>query len=53
MIDSPWIAALFALFVWWFSTGAILWVVKNADRGGPDAHLLSGIFGLPFLGASG
>lgn len=51
MIDSPWIAALFALFTWWFSTGAILWVVKNADRGGPDAHLLSGIFGLPFLAA--
>ncbi|MDJ0628112.1 MAG: putative photosynthetic complex assembly protein PuhE [Rhodobacter sp.] len=49
MMTSPWIAALFALFVWWFSTGAILWVVKSADRHGPHAHFLSSIFGLPFL----
>jgi hypothetical protein len=24
MLHSPWIAALIALFLWWFSTGAIL-----------------------------
>jgi len=51
LLASPWIAALLALFIWWFSTGAILWVVKSADRSGRDAHLLSGIFGLPFLAA--
>jgi putative photosynthetic complex assembly protein 2 len=49
MMANPWIAALFALFVWWFSTGAILWVVKSADKGGRDSHQLAGIFGLPFL----
>ncbi len=32
----PWIAAFFALFVWWFATGAILFVVKRADRPGRD-----------------
>ena len=34
MLNDPWIAALVALFVWWFSTGAILMVVKYADRHG-------------------
>lgn len=28
MLDAPWIAALVALFVWWFSTGAILVLVR-------------------------
>jgi len=31
MLQSPWIAALIALFVWWFSTGAILWVVRRTE----------------------
>lgn len=54
-MDSPWIAGLFALFVWWFATGAILMVVKRADRAGGGAHLLSVLWGLPFLalGAAG
>ncbi|MEL6104345.1 MAG: putative photosynthetic complex assembly protein PuhE, partial [Pseudomonadota bacterium] len=29
MLASPWFAALVALFVWWFSTGAILWLVNR------------------------
>ena len=33
-LTNPWIAALSAIFVWWFSTGAILVVVKYADRHG-------------------
>jgi putative photosynthetic complex assembly protein 2 len=33
-LSSPWTAALLALFIWWFATGAILFVVKRADRGG-------------------
>jgi len=47
---SPWIAALVALFVWWFSTGAILCVVKHADKRGPRARLVATLAGLPFLG---
>ncbi|MEM9031268.1 MAG: putative photosynthetic complex assembly protein PuhE [Pseudomonadota bacterium] len=51
MTASPWIAALFALFVWWFSTGAILWVVKGTDARGPEGHSRSVVLGLPVLGA--
>lgn len=46
---SPWVAAFIALFVWWFATGAILFVVKRADRGGRDAHVMSVLLGLPLL----
>ncbi len=49
MIGNAWTAALFALFAWWFATGAILMVVKRADRAGRDAHVLSVLWGLPFL----
>jgi putative photosynthetic complex assembly protein 2 len=48
-MTNPWIASLSALFVWWFSTGAILWRVKRADQGGQNAHLWSVILGLPLL----
>lgn len=46
-MTSPWIAALIALFVWWFSTGAILLAVRRADRTGE--HLLLVLAGVPFL----
>ncbi|WP_299968815.1 putative photosynthetic complex assembly protein PuhE [uncultured Roseobacter sp.] len=46
---SFWIPALFALFVWWFSTGAILWVVKSADRAGMAARRRAVLWGLPVL----
>ncbi|MEM1064323.1 MAG: putative photosynthetic complex assembly protein PuhE [Pseudomonadota bacterium] len=49
MFANPWIAALIALFIWWFSTGAILWVVKGADGRGRDGHLWSVLLGLPLL----
>jgi putative photosynthetic complex assembly protein 2 len=48
-MSSVWIAGLFALFVWWFSTGAILWVVSRAERGGRDAFVNAVILGLPAL----
>ena len=48
-MGNPWIAALFALFVWWFSTGAILMAVKRADRVGGNAHLNATLLGLPLL----
>ncbi|NJM82050.1 MAG: DUF3623 domain-containing protein [Tabrizicola sp.] len=54
-MTNPWIASLAALFLWWFSTGAILWRVQWADRQGPGAHLRSVIYGAPLLfgGAAG
>ena len=49
MLSNPWIAALGALFLWWFSTGAILMVVKYADRTGGDAHKQTAFLSLPIL----
>ena len=48
-MTSPWAAAVITLFLWWFSTGAILWRVRHADRAGGSAHRLSVIWGLPLL----
>lgn len=50
MLSDPWIAALAALFLWWFSTGAILVIVRLADRRGGRAGLLATLAGLPVLG---
>ncbi len=47
---DPWVAALFALFVWWFSTGAILIVVRRADRAGAAARRAATWGALPLLG---
>ena len=49
MIADVWIPALSALFVWWFSTGVILLVVRRADRSGGHAHRLAVIAGLPLV----
>lgn len=49
MLTSPWIAALSALFLWWFSTGAILVAVRRADKGGAHARLWAVLWNLPFL----
>lgn len=48
-MTNPWIAALSAIFLWWFSTGLILWRVRRADNEGYDAHLWSVLLGLPLL----
>jgi putative photosynthetic complex assembly protein 2 len=50
-MTNPWIAALVTLFLWWFSTGAILWRVRHADRLGGAAHATSVLMGLPLLAA--
>jgi putative photosynthetic complex assembly protein 2 len=50
-MTNPWAAAAITLFLWWFSTGAILWRVRHADRAGGTAHLMSVLFGLPLLAA--
>lgn len=50
MFETPWIAALAALFLWWFATGILLWRVHAADRSdSPDAHLWSVMLALPLL----
>jgi putative photosynthetic complex assembly protein 2 len=49
MSESPWLAALATLFLWWFSTGIILWRVRIADNGTARDHLYSVLFGLPLL----
>jgi putative photosynthetic complex assembly protein 2 len=49
MADSPWHATMIALFVWWFSTGIILWRVRVADNGDKHQHSLSVVLGLPLL----
>ncbi|NEX44673.1 putative photosynthetic complex assembly protein PuhE [Pseudotabrizicola algicola] len=48
-LTNPWVAALSAIFLWWFSTGLILWRVRRADNEGHDAHLWSVLLGLPLL----
>lgn len=50
-MTNPWAAALVTLFLWWFSTGAILWRVRHADRLGGSAHRTSVLLGLPLLAA--
>lgn len=47
---SPWIAATVALFVWWFSTGAILVIVRMADRRGRPGHERAVALTVPLLG---
>ncbi len=49
MSNSPWLAAMVTLFLWWFSTGIILWRVRVADNGAAQDHLNSVILGLPML----
>lgn len=48
-MTNPWIVTASAIFIWWASTGAILWRVRRADLGGPDDHLWSVLLGLPLL----
>lgn len=49
MMASPWIAAIFALFAWWFFTGAILLVVRKSDAGDATAHGQSVFLTVPLL----
>lgn len=42
-------AVLFAIFAWWFSTGAILLVVRRADQAGGTAPEAAVFWGLAFL----
>jgi len=46
-MTSPWIASLIAIFVWWFSTGAILFAVRMAGRRNKGAVIT--LLSLPLL----
>ncbi|WP_055081716.1 putative photosynthetic complex assembly protein PuhE [Jannaschia donghaensis] len=46
---TPWIAAVFAVFAWWFATGAILIVVRRSDAGDRMAHGRSVVLAVPLL----
>jgi putative photosynthetic complex assembly protein 2 len=48
-MTNSWIAALAALFLWWFSTGILLWRVRYADNTGNASHFWSVIYALPML----
>jgi len=50
LIATAWFAALAAFFIWWFSTGAILIVVRRAEHRGRLAHLRATVMALPLLG---
>lgn len=54
-MTSPWIAAVIAVFAWWFFTGAILFVVRRADGGDAVAHGRNVFLSIPLfaLGAAG
>ena len=47
MSSSPWIAIGLTLFIWWFSTGAILWGAKRMERHSHAAQTRTVIFALP------
>ncbi|MEM7076881.1 MAG: putative photosynthetic complex assembly protein PuhE [Pseudomonadota bacterium] len=49
-MTSPWVAAFAAIFLWWFSTGALLLAVRVADRGGARGRLICTGLSLPLLG---
>ena len=55
MFASPWIAAVFAIFAWWFFTGIILLVVRRADKAPLGAHRTAVVATVPLfaLGVAG
>lgn len=46
---SVWGASLVALFTWWFATGAILYVIRRADRTGGNAYNMAVFLSVPLL----
>lgn len=49
-MHSPWIAALAALLLWWFSTGAILVMVRLMEGRGEAARRAVALATLPVMG---
>ncbi len=48
-MNNPWLAVTLVLFLWWFLTGAILFLVKWADNKGEKFHKFLALSLLPFL----
>ncbi len=48
-MTAHWTAAVLAIFVWWFATGAIMLAVRWADRAGGGAHGMVVFAGVPLL----
>jgi putative photosynthetic complex assembly protein 2 len=46
---GAWSAVVFALFAWWFFTGAILLIVRRADAGDQVAHGRNVFLSVPFF----
>ncbi|NNK79232.1 MAG: DUF3623 domain-containing protein [Litoreibacter sp.] len=51
MLSSLWIAALAALFLWWFSTGVILMLVRHSDQ--RDKQMEVAVLSVPLLALGG
>jgi len=49
MLSNPWIAAMIALFAWWFFTGVILVAVRVSDRMGARARRMAVLGAVPIL----
>ena len=45
----PWVAACMAVFVWWFLTGLLLFIVKKIDQINESAHHLTLVILTPVL----
>jgi len=45
----PWVAAFTAVFVWWFLTGLLLYIVKKVDQINKNAHQITTVIFLPLL----
>ena len=45
----PWVAAFTAVFVWWFLTGLLLYIVKKVDQINQNAHQVMTVILLPLL----
>ncbi len=49
MFGIPWVAAIVAVFMWWFLTGLLLFIVKKVDQINENAHHLMAIASIPVL----
>jgi putative photosynthetic complex assembly protein 2 len=49
MMETAWASAIFAIFTWWFFTGAILLIVRRSDAGDATGHGKSVVLTVPLL----
>lgn len=51
MIENVWIATAATLFVWWISTGAIIWIAKRLEHSSTATRQLATILAAPLAAA--